>query len=302
MQTIYIIAPIFSRSGYGQHSRLIVDALIKMGTYKLIIHPTRWGGTPSNQYSKYDQYVLYGQLTEQPDISIQVGLPDEFQRIGKMSIGVSAVTESSVCSLEFLEGTNRVDMVLVPSEFTKKILTETIIEKRDQTGNIVQTIQCTVPVHVLFEGVDTEIFNNKNVKNTQLLSDVKEDFCFLVVGAWLQGIVGEDRKNISGALHLFLDVFKRKGKNKRPAIILKTHGAGYSEIEKHQITERIKEIQRMVGGDTLPSVYLVNGNLSDSEMNDLYNHPKVKAILSLSHGEGYNLPLSEFKTTGKPDI
>jgi len=34
----------------------------------------------------------------------------------------------------------------------------------------------------------------------------------------------------------------------------------------------------------------------------LYNHPKVKASLSFTHGEGFGRPLLEFSLTGKPVI
>ncbi|MGK3947095.1 hypothetical protein ABK046_53085, partial [Streptomyces caeruleatus] len=74
--------------------------------------------------------------------------------------GISAVTESSVCSMEFIEGANKMDLIIVPSEFTKKILEETEIEKKDRnTNQTIEVIKCKVPIKVLFEGVDTNIFN-----------------------------------------------------------------------------------------------------------------------------------------------
>ena len=42
--------------------------------------------------------------------------------------------------------------------------------------------------------------------------------------------------------------------------------------------------------------------MTDSEINQLYNHPKVKAMLSFNKGEGFGRPLLEFTTTGKPVI
>ena len=37
-------------------------------------------------------------------------------------------------------------------------------------------------------------------------------------------------------------------------------------------------------------------------MNELYNHPKVKAMVSMTKGEGYGRPLAEFGLSKKPII
>jgi glycosyltransferase involved in cell wall biosynthesis len=37
-------------------------------------------------------------------------------------------------------------------------------------------------------------------------------------------------------------------------------------------------------------------------MHGLYEHPKVKAMVSFTHGEGFGRPLLEFSLTGKPVI
>ena len=52
----------------------------------------------------------------------------------------------------------------------------------------------------------------------------------------------------------------------------------------------------------LPNVYLLHGNFTDEEMNELYNHPKVKAHISLTHGEGFGRPLLEATISQKPVI
>jgi glycosyltransferase involved in cell wall biosynthesis len=55
-------------------------------------------------------------------------------------------------------------------------------------------------------------------------------------------------------------------------------------------------------GDNIPNIYLLHGDLTDQEMNSLYNHPKVKAMVSFTKGEGFGRPLLEFGLTGKPII
>ena len=57
----------------------------------------------------------------------------------------------------------------------------------------------------------------------------------------------------------------------------------------------------MVSGK-LPNIYLLHGELTDEEMNQLNNDPKVKAFISFTKGEGYGRPLVEAAITGKPTI
>lgn len=306
-KTVIVSCPIFSRSGYGQHSRLIVKELLKNEEYDVKILPTLWGTTPQTGLDNLFSPHIIRNIPYKPDIWIQISIPNEFQAIGEYNIGITAGTESSVCSLDFIEGCNRMNLVITPSQFTKKILTETIIERRDKhTNSIVDSIKTTTPIEVLFEGVDADVFSKKHTNSNsdiyKLVSNIKEDFCFLVVGTWLSGVFGEDRKNIGLSVKLFVDAFRRKGGNNRPALILKTSGAGFSEIEKYEIQSKINQILQSFGKVSLPKIYLLWGDLSDSEMNDLYNHPKIKAMYSLTHAEGYGLPLSEFTTTGKPTI
>jgi hypothetical protein len=161
---------------------------------------------------------------------------------------------------------------------------------------------------VLFEGLDLEVFNKKNyVKDSPIvkqLDEIKEPFAYLCCGMWTQGELGQDRKDIGSVIKVFYDSFKNK-KN-RPALVLKVNGAGFSYPERDQVIEKINDIQEIVRGEgfegKLPNVYLINGDLSDAEMNTLYNHPKIKALISFTHAEGYGLPLLEFTTTGKPII
>jgi glycosyltransferase involved in cell wall biosynthesis len=303
-KTIVIAAPVTTRSGYGTHARMICRALLKLqDKYELKILPTRWGSTPlSADVSDLQPYFHLGQLTQQPDIFIVVSIPSEMQRVGKFNILITAGTESSVCNLKFVEGCNKADLIITPSEFTKTVLKETVIEKKNQQNQVVETIKVDRPLEVLFEGVDTNVFNKNDTKPFDL-KQVKEDFCFLFVGSWLGGVLGEDRKNVGALVKVFYDTFKRKGGTNRPALILKTNGAGFSEVEYADIVGKLKMIGDSIDGSgLLPSVYVINGDLTDNEMNDLYNHPKVKAMISLTHAEGYGLPLSEFTTTGKPVI
>jgi glycosyltransferase involved in cell wall biosynthesis len=119
----------------------------------------------------------------------------------------------------------------------------------------------------------------------------------LFVGHWIQGELGADRKDIGMLVKVFSEVFKNK-KN-QPALVLKTSGATFSKIDKAEILKKIHDIRATISG-TLPNIYLIHGELTPTELNRLYNHPKVKAHVSFTHGEGFGRPLLEATLSGKP--
>ena len=115
----------------------------------------------------------------------------------------------------------------------------------------------------------------------------------------MQGDFGQDRKNVGYTVKSFLEAFKNKPK--QPALILKTQHVGSSILDRERILDKIDGIKRSVKGK-LPNIYLFSGEISDNEMNELYNHPKVKVLVSHTKGEGFGRPLLEFSLTGKPII
>ena len=163
-------------------------------------------------------------------------------------------------------------------------------------------IKCDTPVEVLFEGADTELYKptkefSKDLVDT--LEGIEEDFCFLFVGHWLQGGLGFDRKDLGMLIKTFLETFKNQ--KKQPALLLKTSGATPSILDRQDILTKIQQLKDTVSGD-IPNVYFLHGDLDDEEMNGLYNHPKVKAHVSFTHGEGFGRPLLEASLSEKPVI
>ena len=122
----------------------------------------------------------------------------------------------------------------------------------------------------------------------------------MFVGHWINGDLGEDRKNVGLLIKAFFETFKNK--TNKPALILKTSQMGSSYVDREEILKKIKKIRKTVNSNNLPNVYLLHGEFSDDEINELYNHPKVKAMISLTKGEGYGRPLLEFTLTKKPLI
>jgi len=304
--TLVFQGPIFTRSGYGDHCRDLMKSLRKMDRYDIKIIPLRWGNTPQNQVdgeSEFGRWMLERVITaveQKPDVFVQVSVANEFEPKGGYNIGVTAGVETTICPKDFIDGCNKMDLIIVPSQFTKQNLGGTVYQSKNQeTGEIVDEIKITKPIEVLFEGVDTEIFSKGSGKD--VLENVKEDFNFLIVGHWLKGDLGQDRKDIGMAIKTFATVFQYLPKDKRPGLIIKTSHAGFSVIDREGTREKIEGVLKSFG-DKCPSVYLIHGDMEESDMSNLYHHPKVKAMISFAKGEGYGRPMAEFTLTGKPII
>lgn len=306
-QTLIFQGPVFTRSGYGDHSRDLLKSLKMMDKFDVKIIPLRWGNTPQNQAdpsTEFGRWMLervITQITQKPDVFMQVSVANEFQPTGHYNIGVTAGVETTIIPKDFIDGVNRMDLTLVPSKFTKDVLVGTVYQQKDKTnGNIVGEFKVTKPVEVLFEGVDTDIFS-KPTKDVDMLSEVHTEFNFLTVGHWLKGKLGQDRKDIGMVIKTFATVFQNIPKEKQPGLIVKTSSAGFSVIDRENMRDKIEEITKTFG-ETCPPIYLIHGDMSESEMASLYHHPKVKGMVSFTKGEGYGRPLAEFTLTGKPII
>lgn len=316
-QYCVISCPIDTFSGYGSRSRDLVKAIyeLKGSEWEIEILSQRWGVTPWGYIKEHeedwgflDQMINKngGQLKRKPDVWMQITVPNEFQPIGNYNIGVTAGIETSICDHSWIDGINRMNMTFVSSNHAKNVFNEVGYQERDEAGNVLRTIKLEKPVEVLFEGVDLNKYfeiPDEDLEDTDLvleLDEIKEEFCYLFVGHWLQGDFGHDRKNVGGTIKSFLECFKNK-KNK-PALILKTSGAGCSIMDRDATLEKIDSIRKSIDSKDLPNIYLLHGEIEDLDMNNLYNHPKVKAMLYFGHGEGFGRPMLEFSVVKKPVI
>jgi len=303
--TLLFQGPVATRSGYGDHARDLLQSLYKLDKFNIKVISTRWGSTPmdalnyNNEFHKWIIENIVPGLNEKPDVYMQVTVPNEFQPIGFYNIGITAGIETTLCALDWIQGCNRMDMVIVPSLHSKVTLLNTVFNETDgKTNQILAQHKVTKPVEILFEGFDEDAFGTDTVATIDCLDGVKEDFAFLFVGHWLKGDLGEDRKNIGMMIKSFAMCFKNE--KKKPALVLKTSSATFSIRDREHI---IKQIKFALGNDygKVP-IYLLHGDLTMTEMNGLYEHSKVKAMLNFTKGEGFGRPLLEFSLTGKPII
>ena len=309
---ILVTAPVQTRSGYGNHARDICRALIESDKYDVKIQSVPWGSTPLTALDKDDkshqeiQKRLLRQptLPKQPELHLHIVIPNEFTKFGKKNIGMTAGIESTIPPAEWVQGCNRMDKVIFTSEFSKTVFEGVGFDQLDdRTKQKVGELKLEKPTDVLFEGADTDLYKETNDISDKLnkkFSIIEEDFCFLFVGHWLQGNLGEDRKDIGMMIKTFFTTFKNM--DNPPALILKTSGANFSIIDRNDIKKKINDIKGTFGKTKLPNLYLLHGDLTDEEMNEMYNHPKVKAHVSFTHGEGFGRPLLEASLSGKPVI
>jgi len=295
--------PVKTRSGYGAHSRDLLQALYEMDMFEIKIDSCGWGSTPltaldsNNTFHQWiEENTVNINVPVQPDVYVQVTVPNEFQRIGKFNIGVTAGIETTIAPKDWVDGCNRMDLIITTSNFSRDVLLQTVYNENEKnTGKLVKQHRINKPIDVLFEGVDTSVYNN-NYDGFEL--DIKEDFAFLFVGHWLKGDLGQDRKDVGMLIKTFVESFKDS--ENKPALVLKTSSASFSVKEREVFRARIEQL--VEGVKNPPSIYLLFGDLTDSEMNGLYNHPKIKSMISITKGEGFGRPLLEFSMTGKPII
>ena len=309
-QMILVTGPVKTRSGYGNHARDICRALIELDKYDIVINSVRWGTTPMNALedgnphheSIKSKLLTSPQLPKQPDLHLHIVVPNEFTPVAKKNIGVTAGIETTVPVPQWIEGMNRMDLNIVTSEFTKSTFENARFEFKDEKTGQQGEVKTVKPMEVLFEGVDTdEYFETTDMDNdiTSAFNKIDTDWNFLFTGHWLQGGDGEDRKDLGMLIKIFCETFKNQ--KIQPGLILKTSSAGFSVLDREDMLNKINNIKQTIQGN-LPKIYLLHGELTDNQMNQMYNHPKVKAHISLTHGEGFGRPLLEATQSGKPVI
>lgn len=295
--------PVASVSGYGAHSRDILQGLYESKLFDIKIDSCLWGSTPLTALNDDNLFHLWiksnttNQLLRTPDFYLQVTVPDEFRRIGKFNVGITAGIETTVIPKNWVIGANDMDLVIVPSNFSKSVMT--LSEYDDIHPKKIKT-----NIDVLFEGADTNVYKKLSYnelpdnKLKKYLDSIPEEFCFLFVGHWLKGDIGHDRKDVGMLIKTFAQTFINA--KDKPALILKTSLGRFSVREREKLKKMIHETLQSIHNP--PSVYLVFGELTDDEMNQLYNHPKIKTMVSFTKGEGFGRPLLEFSLVGKPII
>lgn len=296
--SILLRAPLLTQSGYAIHSRQIAKWLFEDAQHKFDLDITtellNWGSTHWIVDSEACDGLI-GEMAQATnnvkkdgyDITIQLQLPDEWNpTLGKFNIGITALVETDVCNPSWVEACNRMSLVIVPCKQNKKTL--------EMSGKL------TTPVLVVPEAFPDAILNYDNVSG-KLDLNLETKFNFLLIGTFTGNSPDTDRKNIPYTIKWFMETFRG---NKDVGLIVKTTMTGAGTHLDKTITRNImKQLLAEIGDHPdNPKVYFLHGHMSDEEMAGLYKHQSVKALLSLTHGESWNLPAIEAAASGLPVI
>jgi hypothetical protein len=298
-------SPIWTRSGYGDWALAVAKSLLRYDKFDLHIAPTVWGACSKKNLDMEINdpegkellgRIIKANLPRQPEVFIQMTIPNEFATPAKFNIGMTAGIETTVPRPEWIEGLNRMNANFVTSQHAKDVFANALYNKKLPNG-ATEDLVVKSPMEVLFWGADTRIFR----KTDEKVATVET---FLFVGQWTAGNMDADRKAIGWLIKTFLDTFANV--DNPPALVLKTSGAQLCIMDKYECINKINDVTAMVKnerpGARLPNVYLLHGELDEIEMNALYNHSKVKAHVSFTHGEGFGHPLLLATLSGKPVI
>jgi len=285
MKKVVIRGPVMTQSGYGVHSRQFVRYAMKRADWDVKFQVTPWGMTP--WLIDVDQEVIkfITQRTtscHNPDLSIQIQLPNEWDpSLARKNIGVTAAVESTYCNPMWVTKCNQMSSVIVPSSFTKKVLTD--------SGNVETTI------NVVNESYPKEVDECESFMEL----DIDTNFNLLIYGQ-ITGMNAEiDRKNFFYCIKWLCELFKD---DKDVGIIVKTNSGKNTKIDKEITGSLIKRLLKSVREGPYPKVHLLHGNLKDTEVAELYKNPTIEALVTATRGEGYGLPILEAAASDLPVI
>lgn len=285
---IVIRAPLLSISGYGQHSRQVFEAIKQIPDCNLFTQIVQWGNTSwlidSASEDGIIDDIMKRSTDEQSgfDVSFQVQLPDEWSTsLAKINVGITAAVETDTCNPAWIEKCNTMTAIIVPSNFTKGVL--------ERTGKL------TVPIYVVPEWYMTAIEKSENAIDMQL----RTSFNFLIVSQLTATESSVDRKNITDTIKWICETFKD---DKDVGIVLKTNSGRGTSIDRSYTSGTIRGFLKQIRSNSNVPVYLIHGNMTNDEISSLYKHTSIKALVSLTRGEGFGLPLLEAAASGLPVI
>ena len=303
MKRVFLRGPVLSQSGYGDYARSIYRALKDAEGVELYIQNIPWGKTShiSEDYAdkkelqeKHTHTVAFinhcnqNKMNPGFDVSIQVTIPNEWERVATKNIGVTAGIEVDKISPVWVEKSALVDKIIVCSEFAKSAFVNTSYQvKNNETGEVTNDWRCRTPVEVV--PIEVEEVEADGSFDPGLDPDC---FNFLSVAQW------GPRKNLDFMIKGFLDEFKNEEK---ACLVLKTNVAANSIIDRESVTLKLKGILNSYP-DRKCKVKLIHGNLTRAQMASLYQNENIHAFVTTTHGEGFGLPIYEAARAGVPVI
>jgi len=288
---VLLRAPALSMSGYGTHARQVfrwlenknVDLSVELLNWGI----TSWHVNPDAENGLIGRIMtVSGPINRNPDVVISLQLPNEWPTLqpvpGQKHIGISAIVETDRCNPAWVTACNKMDRVIVPTKFTKEVL--------KASGNL------TTDVRVVHESFPDEIFT---VNEGLELPEVTTTTNFLVVGQLTSGRPEMDRKNIFYTVKWFCEAFAGR---QDVSLIIKTNIGTNSSLMRKQLHDVFRKLLSEVRKGMFPRIHLMTGEMTTAEMVSLYKSKKISALVSLTRGEGFGLPILEAAACDVPVI
>jgi len=295
MKKVLVRGPALTRTGYGEHCRFVLRALRQYSDhFDIYLIPVNWGHSnwiweDDEEREWLDKIIkktaIYSGNGGAYDLSIQVTVPNEWQKMAPVNVGITAGIETNRVAPVWLQKVNEMDKVITISKHSKETLVNTIYEGIDSRTNQKAVLRCNKSVDIVHYPV-------KTFEKTGLNLKLKTDFNYLCVAQW------GPRKNVSNLITWFVEEFFD---NPEVGLVCKLFAKGGSIIDKYHMRSAVENVLKKYP-DRKCKVYLLHGDLTDQEMHSLYQHPKIKSYVSLSHGEGFGLPHFEAAYSGLPVI
>jgi glycosyltransferase involved in cell wall biosynthesis len=293
-QKILIRGPVLSQSGYGEQARFAMRAIrSREDLFDIYILPVNWGQTGwvslDNEERKWiDEKIkathTHTQQNGQFDISLQVTIPNEFERLAPINIGYTAGIETTKVAAVWLQKVNQMDKIIVVSNHSKEVFESTVYTAQDPNTGHLMKLECNTPIEVVNYPV-------RGFKKKKVNLNLDYDFNYLAISQW------GPRKNFDNLINWFIE----ENSDKEVGLVLKTSIKNNSIVDREFTEKKLKNIIS-AHGDVKCKVYLLHGDLSEQELAGLYQDKKIKCLISTTHGEGYGLPLFEAAYNGLPVV
>lgn len=302
-QKIIVRGPVLSQSGYGEQARFALRALkTKEDIFDIHIIPTKWGesgwiidSSPEKEWfdeciRKTARYIEPAKKQGIPlgtlfDVSLQITIPNEWEKMAPINIGYTAGIETTKVAPQWLEKVNFMDRVIVVSNHSKKIFEDTTYTTQNPNNqNQTVTLKCETPIEVVNYSIRKE-------EAADIELNLEYDFNFLCMAQW------GPRKNLSNTIEWFIE----ENFDREVGLIIKTSIKNNCIIDRDH-TEKSLESLLLKHPDRKCKIYLLHGDMSKEELAALYTHPRIKSIITATHGEGFGLPLFEAACHGLPVV
>ena len=158
-------SPIWTRSGYGDWAVAVAKSLLRYDKFDLRLAPTVWGACSKKNLDaevndpegkELLNRIIKEPLPRQPEVFIQMTIPNEFQTPAKFNIGMTAGIETTVPKPEWIEGLNRMNVNFVTSQHSKDVFASAVYAKKMPNGTTEDLIVKS-PMDVIFWGANTNL-------------------------------------------------------------------------------------------------------------------------------------------------